>query len=142
MSLHVAGQEAEPLARFDRRARENQALDDALLEQRHRVADGEPGLAGARRAFGEHQLVLAQRGEIAVLRGVARAHDAAPAGLDLAEGVAGGLELAGEQRALVGGLLDRAFDVAFVGGLAELGALIEQFENAPRLFARLAAGRE
>ncbi len=110
----------------------------ALFEQRHRVADREPGLAGAGRAFGEHQLVLAQRRQIAVLGGVARAHDAALAGLDLAERVAGGLELAGEQRALVGGLLDRAFDVAFVGRLAELGALVEQFEHAPRLLARLA----
>ena len=102
------------------------------------MADGEPGLAGSRRSFGEDEFVLAQRGEIAILRGVASAHDAAAAGLDLAEAVAGALEFAGEQRALIGGLLDHAFDVAFPGGLAELGAFIKQFENATRLFARFA----
>ena len=59
--LHVAGQEAEPLARLDRGAREHQPLDDALFEQRDGVADREPGLAGARRPFGEHEFVIAQR---------------------------------------------------------------------------------
>ena len=55
---HVAGQEAEPLARLDRRPRQDQPLDLALLEQRHGVADREIGLAGAGGAHGEDQLVL------------------------------------------------------------------------------------
>ena len=135
---HVAGQETEPLAGLDRGARENQAFDDSLLEQRHRMADGEPGLAGSRRSLGEDEFVLAQRGEIAILRGVAGAHDAAAARLDMAEAVARRLEFAGKQRALIGGFLDHAFDVAFAGGLAELGAFVEQLENATRLLARFA----
>ena len=53
---HVAGQEAEPLARLDRRARKDQPLDDALLEQRDGIADREPGLAGSGRPFGETEL--------------------------------------------------------------------------------------
>ena len=57
---HVAGQKAEPLAGFDRRTRQHQPLDQTLFEQRDRMADREPGLAGAGRAFGEDQLVLAQ----------------------------------------------------------------------------------
>ena len=54
---HVAGQEAEALARLDRRAREDQPLGMALLQQRDRVADREPGLAGAGRPLGEDELV-------------------------------------------------------------------------------------
>ena len=48
--LHVAGQEAEPLARLDRRARQDQPVDAAADQLRHRLGDGEIGLAGARRA--------------------------------------------------------------------------------------------
>ncbi len=65
---HVAGQEAEPLAGLDRRARQDQPLDRALLQQRDGVADREPGLAGARRTFGEHQFVALERAQIVVLR--------------------------------------------------------------------------
>ena len=83
---HVAGQEAEPLAGLDRRARQDQALGLALLEERDRVADGEPGLAGAGRALGEDELVLLERLDVGVLRGVAGAHRAALAGRDLVEG--------------------------------------------------------
>ena len=49
----------------------------------------------------------------------------------------GAFEFAGEQRALEHGLLDHALDIAGVGGLTELGALIEHFEHAPRLLAGL-----
>ena len=93
---HVAGQEAEPLAGLDRGTRQHQPFDQALLEQRHRMADREPGLAGPGGTFGEHQLVLAQRGEILVLRGAAGAHDAALARLDDAEALLGPV-VAGEQ---------------------------------------------
>ena len=67
---HVARQEAEPLARLDRGARQDQPLDGALLEQRDRVADREPGLAGAGRTLGEDELVLLEGAQIGVLRGV------------------------------------------------------------------------
>ena len=53
------------------------------------MADREPGLAGAGGAFGEDEFVLAQGGEILVLRGVARPHDAALARLDDAEAFLG-----------------------------------------------------
>ena len=54
---HVAGQEAEPLAGLDGRTRKDQALDDPRSSRRHGMADGEPGLAGAGRPFGEDELV-------------------------------------------------------------------------------------
>ena len=60
---HVAGQEAEPLAGLDRRARQDDAVDLLALEQLHRMRDREPGLAGAGRAGAEHQrMALAARG--------------------------------------------------------------------------------
>src|SRR5690606_37404083 len=43
--LHVAGQEAEPFARFDCRAAEDQALHAAGDQLAHRLRDGEIGLA-------------------------------------------------------------------------------------------------
>ena len=52
---HVAGQEAEPLAGFDRRPRQDDAVDFLALEQLHGMRDREPGLAGAGRAGAEHQ---------------------------------------------------------------------------------------
>ena len=86
---HVAGQEAETLAGLDGRAREDDALDMPLFEQRHGMADGEPGLARAGGAFREHEFVALQRAQIGVLRGVARAHQPALARRKLFEGVAG-----------------------------------------------------
>ena len=58
---HVAGQKAEPLAGLHRRARQDQPFDLPLLQQRDRVADRKPGLAGAGRTFGEDEFVAAQR---------------------------------------------------------------------------------
>ena len=46
----VAGQEAEPLPRFDGRTREDDALDLLVPQRLHRHRDGEVGLAGAGRA--------------------------------------------------------------------------------------------
>ena len=57
---HVAGQEAQALAGLDRGARQDQPLGVALLQQRDRVADREPGLAGAGRPLGEDEFVAAQ----------------------------------------------------------------------------------
>ena len=65
--LHVAGQEAEPLAGLDRRARQDDALDHAALEQHRRMGDGQIGLAGAGRADAEDQLGALQRAHIGVL---------------------------------------------------------------------------
>ena len=48
--LHVAGQEAEPLAGLDRGARQDQPVDAAADQLLHRLGDGEIGLAGAGRA--------------------------------------------------------------------------------------------
>ncbi len=132
---HVAGQEAEPLAGLDGGTRQDQALDGALFEQKHGVADGEPGLAGAGRAFGEDQFVAFQGAQIKVLRGVARPHGAAPARADLLEGDAARLGLLGEQRALQRAFLDRAVDVAERHRLAELYAPIEIFEHKPGVLA-------
>ena len=47
LALQVAGQKAEPLARLDRGARENDAVDLPLAERRDRGGDGEIGLARA-----------------------------------------------------------------------------------------------
>ena len=54
----VAGQEAEPLARFDRRAREHDALHRVALERVDRAGHREVGLAGARRADAEGDVVV------------------------------------------------------------------------------------
>ena len=81
----VAGQEAEPLAGFHRRARQDDAVDLLALEHLHRVRDREPGLAGAGGAGAEHQRVALQGADIGVLRGGARAHRTL-AQVDLLEG--------------------------------------------------------
>ena len=49
----VAGQEAQPLARFDGGPHEHDALDRVALERVDRARDGEVGLAGARGADAE-----------------------------------------------------------------------------------------
>ena len=56
---HVAGQEAEPFAGFDRRPRQDDAVDFLAFEQLHGMGDREPGLAGAGGAGREHQRVRA-----------------------------------------------------------------------------------
>src|SRR5262249_16287491 len=69
---HIAGKESEPLARLDRRTRENDAIDLLALEQLHRVGDREPGFAGARRPAAQDHPVAARRGDRGVAAGGAR----------------------------------------------------------------------
>ena len=76
----VAGQEAEPLARFDGGTHEHDALDRVALERVDRARDREIGLAGARRPDAERDVVrrIASRyaiwfGRAAVQVGAARA---------------------------------------------------------------------
>ena len=99
---HVAGQEAEPLARLHRRARQDQTLHHALFEQGDRMAHRQPGLARAGRALGEDQFVLLEQAQIKILRRVARAHHAAFAGAHMFEDAARRLRslVLGKERAL------------------------------------------
>ena len=108
---HVAGQEAEPLAGFDRRPRQDDAVDLLALEQLHGVRDREPGLAGAGGAGAEHQLVPPQRADVGVLRRGARAHQPL-AQIDFVEARPRGRRIVVEQRALRDREPDRALDVA------------------------------
>ena len=64
----VAGQEAQPLARLDRRPRQDDPVDAAAHQQVDRGGDREIGLAGAGGPEAEDQLVLAQRLDIGRLR--------------------------------------------------------------------------
>ena len=70
--LQVARQEAQPLAGLDRRPRQDDPLDPALLQQRHRHGDGEIGLAGAGRPQREDQVVAVEGAQIGRLIGRAR----------------------------------------------------------------------
>ena len=138
---HVAGQEAEPLAGLDRRPRQDDAVDLLALEQRHRMRDREPGLAGAGGAGAEHQRVAAQRADIGVLRGGAGAHRAL-AQVDLLEAGRAARRVEVEQRALRDRQADRALDVAGGELVAALDVLVEAFEHAARLLdARRASPR-
>ncbi len=134
---HVAGQEAEPLARFHRRPRQDDAIDFLALEQLHGMRDRQPGLAGAGGAGAENQRMAAQRADIGVLRGGARAHRAL-AQIQLFEirPRGGGVEI--EQRALSDGEPYRAFHVSRGEIVAALEIFIKAFEHAPRLFAGIA----
>ena len=135
--LHVAGQEAQPLAGLDRRPRQHDALDHAALQQHRRMGDREIGLAGAGRPDAEHQLGPLQRAHIGVL--VERAGiDRRLARRDL-RGRHLALALQRRQRQLVVGgdrHPDRAVDVR----LGDVGALlqdaVEIVESPPRLLGR------
>ena len=134
---HVAGQEAEPLAGLDGGARQDDAVDLLALEQRDRVGDREPGLAGAGRPGAEHQRVAAQRPDIGVLRRRARAHRPL-AQVDLLEALARARRIEVEQRALRDGEPDRALDVAGDDLVAALEPVVQAFEHAARLLAGVA----
>ena len=63
----VAGQEAEPLARLDRRARQDDAVDLAARERRDRHRHREERLAGAGRADADRDRGAADRVDVALL---------------------------------------------------------------------------
>ena len=81
------------------------------------------------------QLVLAQRGQIAVLRGASGADHAALPSLDDAETVLRPL-FARKEQPLICTFRNCSLDVAFARGLAHFDPLIKHFEDAARLFAR------
>ena len=85
--LHVAGQEAEPLARLDRRAGEDDPVDVAVDVHRRRRRHREVGLAGAGGADAEDELVAEEVAHVELLRRGARLDQLAP-GADL-QGLAG-----------------------------------------------------
>ncbi len=120
---HVAGQEAEALARFDGGARKDDALDDAALEAMGGVGDGDIGLAGAGRADAEHEIGLFQRANVGALHRRARLDDAAARG-DLRLAVAGD--------ALLARMADEAVEIAGADRLAGGRALIELLQHAAR----------
>ena len=64
---HVAGQESEPLAGLDGRAREDDARDLAVVQRRDGERHREIGLAGARRADAERHGRAADRVDVALL---------------------------------------------------------------------------
>ena len=109
---HVAGQKAKPLAGLDRRARQDEALNKALLQQRHRMANSQPGFAGAGWPLGKHQFIVAQLAEINILRRVAGPDSAALARGNLLETGADWFGVLREQVTLQRALLDRAIDIA------------------------------
>ena len=67
LGVQVAGQKAEAFARFDRGPDEHDLADLMVLERLDRHGDRQIGLAGARRADGERDVVLADRLDIAGL---------------------------------------------------------------------------
>ena len=70
--FEVARQKAEPLARFDGGARQDDAIDLAGDQMIHRHRDGKIRLAGTRRADAEDEFVVLQRLQIGALRRRAR----------------------------------------------------------------------
>ena len=70
---HVAGQEAQPLARFHGGPRQHDAVDEPALEALGGKGDGEVGLAGAGRADAEHEIDSFQGLDVGALGRRARA---------------------------------------------------------------------
>ena len=69
LGVHVAGQEAEPLARFDRRPDEHDLADLVLSQSIHGHRDGEVRLARSGRPDAERHIVLANRFDVIELTG-------------------------------------------------------------------------
>jgi hypothetical protein len=131
---HVAGQKTEPLARFHRRPRQDDAVDFLALEHLHGVGDGEPGLAGAGRAGAEHQRVALEGADIAVLRRRAGPHRTL-AQVDLLKRGSRACRVVVEQGALRDGLADGALDVALGQFMTALQVFVQPLQHAARLFA-------
>ena len=77
---HVAGQEAQALASFDRGARKNDAFDDAAFEALGGVGDGEICFAGARGADAEDEIGLVESADVGALGERAGFHNTAAGG--------------------------------------------------------------
>lgn len=133
----VAGQEAEPLAGFDRGPGQDDAIDFLALEQLRGLRHREPGLAGAGGSDAEHQLVLLQRADVGILCGGARPHRAL-AQVDGFERRFRRFGIEFEQRALGDHGADRAFDLTLreVMALSRLG--VQRLQHAPRRIAAVA----
>ena len=82
--FQVAGQKAQPLARFQRRARQDQPVDPLFMQHMGGKGGRQIGLAGAGGADAEHQRALAHHLQIGGLGGRARPHRARRRGLDRA----------------------------------------------------------
>ena len=65
--LHAAGEKPEPLARLDGRPREDDPLDLLLHQRADRQRHRQVGLAGPRRPDAEHDVVLADGVDVALL---------------------------------------------------------------------------
>ena len=134
---HVAGQEAQPFAGLDGGARQDQALDHALLQQGHGMADGEPGLAGAGRPRREHQLMALQFAHIEILRRRPGAHRSLLARRNLLEGRARAAAFAGKEIALQGAFLDRAIDIAHGRRMARARPRPQNLQHPPGVADRV-----
>ena len=130
---HIAGQEAQPLARLDGRARENDALDHAALKAGGGKGDGEIGLAGAGRADAEDEIRLLDGADVGALRHCAR-RDLLAARADMGRARRGcRIRCAGCDARL--GMTDQPVDVAGPDLVAVAGTLVEALEHLAGLQA-------
>jgi hypothetical protein len=128
----VAGQEAQALARLDRRAGEDDALDLLGVQRLHRHGDREPALAGAGGADAERDDVLGDGVDVALLPG-GLGPDPPPVG--------GAQHLVGEHlgRALVG--LHHVDGARHQGAVERLAALQQRDQFAEHAAGPVGVGR-
>ncbi len=127
----VAGQEAEPLAGLDRGTRQDDAVDLAGLQQRHRRRHRQVCLAGARGAKAENQFVGPHGVDIGRLGRRPRCDPPAP-GLDhLARPADAAARRVGSQLAGLG-QADDGVDLALVGRRTILDSLIQGQQGIAR----------
>ena len=115
-----AGQEAEPLARLDRRPGQDDPVDLLGLQRLHRLGHRQVGLAGAGRADAEDDGVLVDRVDVALLAQRLGADGAPAPGEDVERQHLGG--------PLGGALLEHA-DGAPDGVGGQRLALLDQLEQ-------------
>ncbi len=127
----VARQEPQSFPRLHRRARQDDSVDLAGLEGRHRCGDGEIGLAGARRAQAEHQFVIVHGIDIGGLGRCPR-RDAPPAGLDRPSITLHLCPLGSRRQLARGGQADDGIDFALVRRRAPFDPLIQRHQGVPR----------
>ncbi|VXC42365.1 hypothetical protein SPHINGOT1_10124 [Sphingomonas sp. T1] len=132
--LHVAGKEAQPLARLDRGARQDQTLDAAGDELLDRLRDRDIGLAGACWSEREDHVVVRQLAHVVRLRRRAR-NDRLLARADHDRGGSAAAGIGADDPFEHGfvGHRDRGVDEAGVDILAALDPGIEIVEHVARL---------